>query len=129
MGVPGTRVFGAAPNAAVGVPPQVAKARKVPLKAMNIANAMHLPHSGTFVFEATTKLCAYGCAEYFISGWHKFDFTVVCLALPDVLEALGIDANLNSALPNTRTLAQPQPNPSPEPNPNSNPNPNPQLSP
>ena len=34
-----------------------------------------------------------------MSGWHKFDFTVVLLALPDLLEAVGLDANLSSVFP------------------------------
>ena len=62
-------------------------------------NRLNLFCTSTFVFEATVKLIGYGCAEYFVSGWHKFDFTVVLLALPDLLEAIGLDANLSSVLP------------------------------
>ena len=55
--------------------------------------------TATFVFEAATKLVALGCAEYFVAGWHRFDFAVVALALPDLLEAVGLDAHLSWVRP------------------------------
>ena len=36
----------------------------------------------TFIVEATMKLGALGCYEYFKNGWNKFDFAVVTVALP-----------------------------------------------
>ena len=41
-----------------------------------------------FIGEATIKLIALGVGEYFLSGWNVFDFTVVMLALPDLLVSL-----------------------------------------
>ena len=55
---------------------------------------LNLLCTSIFVLEATFKLIGYGCSEYFLSGWHKFDFTVVVLALPDMLDAIGLDAIL-----------------------------------
>ena len=45
-----------------------------------------------FVVEATIKLIALGVGEYFLSSWNIFDFTVVALAMPDLLLALHVEA-------------------------------------
>ncbi len=57
----------------------------------------------TFIVEATMKLGALGCYEYFKNGWNKFDFAVVTVALPDLFEAFGF-ANVASGAPISPTL-------------------------
>lgn len=43
-----------------------------------------------FVVEAALKVGCVGCREYWKSSWNKFDFIVVVLSLPVLIEPLGI---------------------------------------